>query len=1524
MTNQQISRIVAGNDFSMEITVLAPEYEIDNTQWIDFDITSCNNIAVNLICVKDQVVIPLDWHIKEDTTNVIIADVKGKYLHSKTVYALEITGVDAEGRSWRYKNKQVFSIVDATSQAALAPSLMADPLELNATVCLAVKVMPIEVEGPQGPQGEKGEDGIIGMDGPQGPQGVQGAKGQDGIIGRDGAQGTQGDRGVDGVQGPQGERGADGAVSFDELTPEQIEELRGPQGDKGSKGDQGELGPQGETGETGPQGVTGSRGPQGNKGEIGETGPQGSQGKQGQKGDRGDQGYQGDIGPMGPQGKQGQKGAQGDQGEQGDIGPRGRDGETGPIGPQGDQGEQGPIGRQGNRGYQGDEGPQGQDGPQGKTGKIGPQGEQGDIGDVGPQGRQGKAGPQGEMGETGPDGPQGRTGRQGMMGEQGDQGEQGPQGETGVQGPQGDIGDTGPIGLTGVQGPQGDIGQQGDIGETGPQGEQGEIGYQGDQGEQGPQGQRGPQGNQGDQGDHVYVISVDTEEDPNYAEVTMTFNDGFQGQFAVRHGHQGNQGNTGPQGPMGQQGEGWIFGTEISGSAVYHYINVTDRDPAIGTLYLNTNTKECYQFIGRTSDEVASHPNTQTWLWSGQIIGQQGNQGQRGNGISSTTQISEPTIDLQTGQVVNHYAVIYNNGDMDYFDVKDGMQGPQGVQGPANGPQGVQGSKGDIGPQGNQGKQGIKGAQGPKGEIGDTGLQGSKGDIGPQGDQGDTGAQGPQGEKGQDGIIGQDGVQGPQGAQGDQGDTGVQGPQGEKGQDGIIGQDGAQGPQGAKGEIGPQGPAGDGANAEDFWFVESDLSQNLRFNDENLYIPFLKIFHYTPENGVEDVTLTEAMMGYDPDRPTDTSSFNTWLSTNYGVRLSTIPQNVWGYARGGQVRSDITLFVDNSVVGGATMDVNAATLQITDVSTNNVLYRRSFNKSDWAMNIVNPDAIDVVKLDVVEELPETLEQDHIYMVAPPLEFKTINNESIIGTGDIQISSGTQGPQGAKGDTGPQGPQGEKGQDGINGQDGVQGPQGNTGVQGPQGEIGPQGPAGESASGGNQVQSDWAQTDTTAVDYIKNKPTELEDYIIEAYYSSDKKLYINLCTSKPDGTIYQPGKTYSLTRMYNDISNNKNMFLNVYVNNSLIPGATFTDAFTRSGRDHYLQLPVTINNVTIDEGSQIQFNICRSNPWTMDPHKVISVSCTSPKIVTSTTNGLKVETTIPATPDSNTLYIDSTNQEIYYGSGLVANVGGSGGSSTPSGFVQVTNTSDSTKKGLVNSLTTAYDTNIGNHAVIEGAGLAGAVNLNIVASGNYSHAEGYVTSATGNYSHAEGQTTIATGNCSHTEGYGTYAASPYSHAEGFNAHALSDYAHAEGSHTITSNDAEHACGQYNYSQMDDGGGTAYTIFSVGNGAHDTTNDEDIRHNAFEVRKNGDIHIVDTYAQEYDENTGDPLYADEHMPTFILQDEMVRSQTNSGLKLAIVTDFPDVALGETYDVNTLYFVINENAIYIGDQKIIQGTT
>ena len=139
-----------------------------------------------------------------------------------------------------------------------------------------------------------------------------------------------------------------------------------------------------------------------------------------------------------------------------------------------------------------------------------------------------------------------------------------------------------------------------------------------------------------------------------------------------------------------------------------------------------------------------------------------------------------------------------------------------------------------------------------------------------------------------------------------------------------------------------------------------------------------------------------------------------------------------------------------------------------------------------------------------------------------------------------------------------------------------------------------------------------------------------------------------------------------------------------------------------------------------------------------------------------------------------------------------------------------------------------------------------------ASGDYSHAEGYYTTAIGGKSHAEGDNTKAIGERSHAEGYDTTSSGNSSHAEGvgtiakgFSSHvegtytqAIGKYSHAEGYYTKTNNESEHASGQYNVSSKysDTFGDSGNTLFSVGNG---TSNNA--RHNAFEIRQNGDIYI-----------------------------------------------------------------------------------
>ena len=111
---------------------------------------------------------------------------------------------------------------------------------------------------------------------------------------------------ISGKEGPPGPKGD--PFTYDDFTPEQLENLKGPKGDTGPIGPQGLTGPQGPKGDTGPQGLTGEQGPKGDKGDTGPQGPQGIQGLTGPEGP---------IGPQGIQGPQGEKGDKGDTGSSG-------------------------------------------------------------------------------------------------------------------------------------------------------------------------------------------------------------------------------------------------------------------------------------------------------------------------------------------------------------------------------------------------------------------------------------------------------------------------------------------------------------------------------------------------------------------------------------------------------------------------------------------------------------------------------------------------------------------------------------------------------------------------------------------------------------------------------------------------------------------------------------------------------------------------------------------------------------------------------------------------------------------------------------------------------------------------------------------------------------------------------------------------------------------------------------------------------------------------------------------------------
>ena len=520
--------ITAGNDFSLRYVVTEATYTQDETIWVDVDLTQCSNIQVFLDCEEHNIHIPLDWSLEENTNNVIIANVVASTLHVGTTYGTTVTGLDANGKSFRWNcdGSDFISIVEDTNDMNLE-----GPTELDD---IHVKIGLVSPQGPQGAQGTAGRDGV---------DGVQGAQGS---IGNQGEQGNQGEMGY---QGDKGERGITGA-----------------QGDMGQQGMKGEQGPQGDKGDKGERGITGFQG---------DAGAQGNRGNQGEQGDQGTQGNQGNAGIGFRIGDDNQfyvdnhlhitssdgiffEGSYDSNGKPVRAGAIRFNSMTSPnpeIFINGEYNVDELYGTQGGNifandyiyvtpsgsphsiryrlesikksinelqnkwGHQGPQGDKGEDGYRGRDGVQGAQGDQGEMGYQGNKGDRGADGYQGEMGQQGRKGDQGEMGYQGNKGDRGFTGYQGDMGKQGAKGYQGDKGADGTMsfedltpeqkatlkGDQGVQGAQGDRGADGVQGEMGYQGDRGEKGYQGDAGVQGAKGDStgivGPQGTQGDKGD---------------------------------------------------------------------------------------------------------------------------------------------------------------------------------------------------------------------------------------------------------------------------------------------------------------------------------------------------------------------------------------------------------------------------------------------------------------------------------------------------------------------------------------------------------------------------------------------------------------------------------------------------------------------------------------------------------------------------------------------------------------------------------------------------------------------------------------------------------------------------------------------------------------------------------------------------------------------------------------------------------------------------------------------------------------
>ena len=327
----------------------------------------------------------------------------------------------------------------------------------------------------------------------------------------------------------------------------------------------------------------------------------------------------------------------------------------------------------------------------------------------------------------------------------------------------------------------------------------------------------------------------------------------------------------------------------------------------------------------------------------------------------------------------------------------------------------------------------LPGPQGPTGPQGEQGTQGARGP------QGETGPQGPQGTQGADGTQGVQGPQGPQGEAGIQGADGPQGPQGTQGADGAAGPQGPQGPQGEQGTQGPQGPQGEAG------IQGADGPQG--------------------PQGTQGADGTQGAQGAEGPQGPQGPQGEQGTQGTQGPQGETGPQGAEG-PQGPQ---------------GPQGEQGTQGTQGPQGPQGEMV-------PTWYGTQAQYEAIQ-------EKDPDTL-----YFV----------EGSSSGT---QGPQGPAGPQGATGPQGAEGPQGETGPQGEQGTQGTQGPQGETGPQGPQGTQGADGTQGETAWVGtqsayealpthdpnkiycitdgspiSQVQSDWNQSNSAAVDYIKNKPT----------------------------------------------------------------------------------------------------------------------------------------------------------------------------------------------------------------------------------------------------------------------------------------------------------------------------------------------------------------------------------------------------------------------------------------------------
>ena len=156
-------------------------------------------------------------------------------------------------------------------------------------------------------------------------------------------------------------------------------------------------------------------------------------------------------------------------------------------------------------------------------------------------------------------------------------------------------------------------------------------------------------------------------------------------------------------------------------------------------------------------------------------------------------------------------------------------------------------------------------------------------------------------------------------------------------------------------------------------------------------------------------------------------------------------------------------------------------------------------------------------------------------------------------------------------------------------------------------------------------------------------------------------------------------------------------------------------------------------------------------------------------------------------------------------------------------------------------------------------------------------------------------TIASGLYSHAEGFRTIASGAYSHAEGWYTTANGNFSHAQNHNTIASAKSETAIGQFNKTNSTKTYVATNIAFSVGNGLNDRS-----RGNAFTIQFDGTVKgdksystPAADYAEMFEWSDGNPDGEDRVGYFVTLEGEKIRkSQSGDTNIIGIVSSVPGV--------------------------------